>query len=774
MAFEDITKKIRNPEDFCEEGELSEIEDWDFYAEDLIYQIEEGYFSLEEELTEILGGEEAQEVLNNYLDEIETIITEGIEEDLFCCEDFMLDEVRAIYFNYLIYASNGNIFSIEELPLKTRLGQMFLMTQYESKAERALALDRHKEYAEIGAYHVYYYDAESLEEAKQTTGALNERLTIPPLISYDFEGGLVRPIKMTMEDIEGYDFPDRFKELITAKVLNPPAFRHDTLDLIPQYVEDLFASEWVAFPSQEQIGRLYTKVKDDPEEKTIFLQEYKQYARCIGEICRDVGISINFAPNLDLVPDIDSDNPISRMGRSYSDDASDITALALAYIEGFQEVEGVTIIPKHYVGVGFTLHDLHHGSAGFEGFSEDLYESKQIYQDIHNQLNGFMTTHLVTEMDPVHPVTTSSDTIDDIRSWGFDGVLMSDDLTMGAITTRYKRDSYDIPYIDSDGEDQFFEVSKEVMAVIDTISAGHDIVFYNDAVGKLDEIIDGLVKMIKYKVDRDGDGEPDLTEARINKSVERLLDLKSSLGLIGSAEAGECSYYYIPAEESQEIEFQISWFEKAVLTKIKSQIKLQMQLREKEDPLNGQTITVEEVMAYLTSSEQELIKRILDINPAILGFPGPYTPDEKMSEVVTIEGSEIVLLTPKVREAFLDLNSAYEKETGKRMEVVSGHRGSGYQLFLFLWNLIDNEFDVNATAEKVALPHYSEHQAVEHMALDVRVEGEDMHDFGDSDAYQWMLERAHEYGFTLSYPEGNSDGIQFEPWHWRFDGIDET
>ncbi|MEM9337018.1 MAG: M15 family metallopeptidase [Patescibacteria group bacterium] len=43
--------------------------------------------------------------------------------------------------------------------------------------------------------------------------------------------------------------------------------------------------------------------------------------------------------------------------------------------------------------------------------------------------------------------------------------------------------------------------------------------------------------------------------------------------------------------------------------------------------------------------------------------------------------------------------------------------------------------------------------------------------FGDTEAYQWLLDNAHDYGFTLSYPQGNQFFI-FEPWHWRFVGRD--
>ncbi len=43
--------------------------------------------------------------------------------------------------------------------------------------------------------------------------------------------------------------------------------------------------------------------------------------------------------------------------------------------------------------------------------------------------------------------------------------------------------------------------------------------------------------------------------------------------------------------------------------------------------------------------------------------------------------------------------------------------------------------------------------------------------FADTEAYAWLLDNAHKYGFVLSYPEDNQFYV-FEPWHWRFVGED--
>ena len=44
-------------------------------------------------------------------------------------------------------------------------------------------------------------------------------------------------------------------------------------------------------------------------------------------------------------------------------------------------------------------------------------------------------------------------------------------------------------------------------------------------------------------------------------------------------------------------------------------------------------------------------------------------------------------------------------------------------------------------------------------------------EFANTEAYKWLIDNAYRYGFILSYPENNSFYI-YEPWHWRFVGVD--
>lgn len=66
---------------------------------------------------------------------------------------------------------------------------------------------------------------------------------------------------------------------------------------------------------------------------------------------------------------------------------------------------------------------------------------------------------------------------------------------------------------------------------------------------------------------------------------------------------------------------------------------------------------------------------------------------------------------------------------------------------------------------------YSEHQLGTTVDLTTIKVGGTLSRFETDPAYAWLEANAYKYGFILSYPKGNSYYI-FEPWHWRFVGVD--
>lgn len=141
------------------------------------------------------------------------------------------------------------------------------------------------------------------------------------------------------------------------------------------------------------------------------------------------------------------------------------------------------------------------------------------------------------------------------------------------------------------------------------------------------------------------------------------------------------------------------------------------------------------------------------------------------SELVPVRTSGGILLRETAADK-LDQMIADAYADGVNLVVISGFRTFEDQRYLF--------FDVKAErgqtsqdrAEVSAPPGYSEHHtgyAVDfadgyYPDTDLQI------DFEETPAFQWLQDNAAYYGFELSFPRNNEQGISYEPWHWRFVG----
>lgn len=66
---------------------------------------------------------------------------------------------------------------------------------------------------------------------------------------------------------------------------------------------------------------------------------------------------------------------------------------------------------------------------------------------------------------------------------------------------------------------------------------------------------------------------------------------------------------------------------------------------------------------------------------------------------------------------------------------------------------------------------YSEHQLGTTVDFSTAARGGVLDGFQTTPEYAWLLNNAYKYGFVLSYPQNNAY-YEFEPWHWRFVGVD--
>ena len=119
-------------------------------------------------------------------------------------------------------------------------------------------------------------------------------------------------------------------------------------------------------------------------------------------------------------------------------------------------------------------------------------------------------------------------------------------------------------------------------------------------------------------------------------------------------------------------------------------------------------------------------------------------------------------------EPFLEDMLEAALDDGVKIWVVSAYRSFGEQTSLKGAYTVTYGSGANTFS---ADQGFSEHQLG--TTLDFTTEGIEggLEGFGDTEAHRWLLKNAHTYGFTLSYPENNSYYV-FEPWHWRFVGVD--
>ncbi len=120
-----------------------------------------------------------------------------------------------------------------------------------------------------------------------------------------------------------------------------------------------------------------------------------------------------------------------------------------------------------------------------------------------------------------------------------------------------------------------------------------------------------------------------------------------------------------------------------------------------------------------------------------------------------------------VYDAFIELWEAAQKE-GYTFIINSSYRP--YEDQEEVYESYKDSYGTDYADSYAARPGFSEHQTG--LALDIISYPVDYEDFEDTEAYQWLLKHAHEYGFILRYPEGKEKltGYHFESWHYRYLG----
>lgn len=238
----------------------------------------------------------------------------------------------------------------------------------------------------------------------------------------------------------------------------------------------------IKVPPAEELGK-------EPIEQAVSL------AKQSGTELKDLGFNINFAPVADLG---------LTYGRSFSTNPDEVVRYASAVGKAYDEA-GLWYSYKHFPGIGKTDVDLHADTSVVPVSKKTLLnEDTKVFVDLVKQSKpntyAIMVSHaMYPQIDPDHPSSLSKTIITDWlrKDMGYNGVVVTDDMDMGALAKHYT----------------FGDMA------VQSILAGSDILLVCHEYEHMQETYNGLMKAVK-------DGR--ISKERLDESVKRILLMKMS------------------------------------------------------------------------------------------------------------------------------------------------------------------------------------------------------------------------------------------------------
>lgn len=166
--------------------------------------------------------------------------------------------------------------------------------------------------------------------------------------------------------------------------------------------------------------------------------EATRFAQITAAELASVGINMDLAPVLDVAPEgFDS----VMVKRAFGSNPDQVGRLGETVIDGLQS-RGIMAVAKHFPGIGRTTLDSHHDLPVLDADLSSLesYDIIPFRAAIEMQVAGVMLSHILySRLDPEWPASLSVRIARDLlrRRLGFKGIVITDDLEMGAITRHY-------------------------------------------------------------------------------------------------------------------------------------------------------------------------------------------------------------------------------------------------------------------------------------------------------------------------------------------------
>jgi len=321
---------------------------------------------------------------------------------------------------------------------------------------------------------------------------------------------------MVMVGIEGTMFGDDAKQMIQQhrvggiilfkRNIDNPA---QTLSLINELKRANSANKIPLFLSVDEEGgrvsRMPDQLRDLPPSGRIGEIGDNELAfeigRVLGQELKALGFNMNFAPVLDI--NSNPNNPVIG-DRAFGTTPDLVSRLGIQTMKGIQSQNVISVV-KHFPGHGDTSVDSHIGLPSVYHDYERLksFELIPFADAIKNKADAVMIAHiLLPQIDPEHPASLSRAVITDIlrKDLNFQQVVITDDLTMGAIANNYNL-----------GE-----------AAVKAVTAGSDIVLVCHSLEMEMQVINALTNAVET-------GQ--ISTERIDESVYRILKLKQKYQL---------------------------------------------------------------------------------------------------------------------------------------------------------------------------------------------------------------------------------------------------
>ena len=184
--------------------------------------------------------------------------------------------------------------------------------------------------------------------------------------------------------------------------------------------------EWPAFPGGPAFDRLYDTAPMSA------IQAMRANAQALGLMLSEVGITVDCAPILDVAR---PDTTEAVACRAYGSEPMRVAALGRAMLEGLR-AGGVVGVVKHMPGHGRAVQDTHHHLPTVAAAAADMETDLEPFRTLRDAPMG-MTSHILfPAWDGARPATLSPVVIEQVirGQIGFDGLLMTDDIDMKALS----------------------------------------------------------------------------------------------------------------------------------------------------------------------------------------------------------------------------------------------------------------------------------------------------------------------------------------------------